>query len=74
MKIISLEKELKFIHKEKLETLEKDSLIFKLLNVAETTLLNYAVSETKKLKLFYQIIYLKTKSFYLQQRIKKVKN
>ncbi len=72
MKTINLQRELKFIHYKQVKTLEKDSLMFELLNIAQTMLSNYAVSETKKVKLFYQIVYFKTKSFYLQQRIKKL--
>ena len=66
MNIINLQKELKFIHSKKINTSNKESLSFQLLNIGQTLLLNYAISETKKLKYFYKMVYLKTKNFYLK--------
>ena len=45
----------------------KEILMLKLLNIAQTLLLNYIDAETIKMKKFYEIIYLKTKDFYLKQ-------
>jgi len=65
---INLQKELKFIHSEKVNISDKENLLFQLLNVGQTLLLNYAAAKTRKLKSFYKIVYLKTKNFYLENR------
>jgi len=67
MRTFNLKKELKFIHSKKISTSDKESLLFQLLNIAQTLLFNYADSETRKLKSFYKIVYLKTKKFYLKK-------
>ena len=67
MSTINLQRESKFIHSHKINTFDKESLLFRLLDIAQTTLSNYANSETKKLKSFYKIVYLKTKDFILKK-------
>lgn len=62
---MNLQQELKFIHSEKIKTLDKKSLTFELLSIAHVMLSNYANAETIKLKTFYKIVYSKTKNFYL---------
>ncbi|MFH1833148.1 MAG: hypothetical protein ABH816_03185 [Candidatus Levyibacteriota bacterium] len=64
---INLQQELKFIHSEKMNTVDKNSLSFEMLNIAQVLISNYANAETKKLKSFYRTIYFKTKNFYLNQ-------
>lgn len=66
MSTINLQRELKFIHFQKINIFDKESLLFRLLNIAQTTLSNYANSETRKLRSFYKIVYLKTKDFILK--------
>lgn len=65
MKAINLQQELKFIHSEKMNVADKNSLSFEILNIAQVLILNYANSETKDLKSFYKIAYWKTKIFML---------
>lgn len=71
MSTINFQRELKFIHSQKINTFDKESLLFQLLNIAQITLSNYANSETLKLSSFYKIVYQKTKSFYLERKVTK---
>ncbi|MBU4285193.1 hypothetical protein KKF60_01375 [Patescibacteria group bacterium] len=66
MEDFNLNKECKFISFEK-SILNKKSLVFELLNIANVLLANYAEARKKKTKDFYKIIYSKTKNFYLKQ-------
>lgn len=66
MKTINLDKELKFIHSEKTNISDKESLSFALLNIADVLITNYINAETMKMKRFYKMIYKKTKDFYLE--------
>lgn len=65
MKAINLQQELNFIHSEKMNISNKDSLYFEMLNIAHVLISNYANAETRKLKSFYAIVYWKTKNFML---------
>ena len=67
MKTINLQKELKFIHCEKTNTSDKESLPFQLLNVADVLITNYINAKTVKTKEFYKEVYLKTKKYYLER-------
>lgn len=67
MNKINLHQELKFIHSEKMNIADKNSLSFEILNITQVLISNYVNAETKKLKTFYKMIYWKTKNFYLAQ-------
>lgn len=67
MKAINLDKELKFIHSEKMNTLDKEGLSFQLLNIADVLITNYINANTVKMKRFYKMTYRKTKDFYLEK-------
>ncbi len=64
MKNFDFDQEWKFIDYKK-RALDKKSLGFELLAVAQVLLFNYDNAETKKMRNFYKIVYLKTKKFYL---------
>lgn len=66
MKTINFQQELKFIHSEKMNTADKDSLPFEMLNITHVLISNYASAETRKLRIFYKLTYWKTKNFYVE--------
>lgn len=66
MNAINFNEEWKFIDSKK-SAIDKHSLIFELLSIAQVLLLNYASAKTKKIQNFYKIIYLKIKKFYLKR-------
>ncbi len=61
----NVNKELKFIHSEKMKISDKESSSFDLLNIASVLVSDY-ININKKNKFFYKIIYQKIKSFYLE--------
>lgn len=67
MSKFNLQQEIRFIHSEKMNIANKDSLSFEMLNIIQVLISNYANAETKKLKSFYKIAYWKTKNFYLNK-------
>lgn len=73
MNRINLQQEIKFIHSEKMNIADKDSLSFEVLNIAQVLISNYVNAETKKLKTFYKMVYCKTKNFYVDYFKKNLK-
>ena len=67
MRNLNFKKELNFVCCEKTKICGKKILMLELLNIAQTLLLNYMGAKTIKMKNFYEIIYLKTKKFYLEK-------
>ncbi|MCX6718131.1 MAG: hypothetical protein NTY81_00805 [Candidatus Staskawiczbacteria bacterium] len=70
MKKFNFEKELKFISFEKNKILDKKSTQFELLKVAQAVMVDCVNPENIKMAPFYQMIYLKTKNFYLENKFK----
>ena len=64
---INLQRELKFIHSEKMKMGNKDSLSFEMLNITQVLISNYVITETRELRAFYKMIYFITKNFYLDK-------
>lgn len=64
---IYIQRGLKFIHSEKTNISNKESLSFGLLNIAQPLMSNYINIKTVKMKIFYKTVYCKSKNFYLKQ-------
>lgn len=64
---INIQQELKFIHSEKIKISNKDGLPFEVLNIAQTLISNCINTKPVTMKMFYKILYWKTKNFYLEQ-------
>jgi hypothetical protein len=69
MNKLNVNKELKFIHSEKINLFNKKSLQFELLNIAQTMLSSYINEKTIKTRTFHKTIYFLTKDFYLKQKL-----
>ena len=67
MQTIKLQREIKFIHYEKMNAVHKDGISFQLLNIADVLITNHINASTVKMRKFYKMVYLKTKDFYLKQ-------
>ena len=67
MKTIDIKQELNFINSEKKNISRKGDLTLQLLYIAEVLIINYINANRIKMKRFYKIVYLKTKSFYLEK-------
>ena len=67
MSVIDFDQEWEFIEFEK-KVLDKKSLEFELLNIAQVLLLNYENAKTEKTKNFYKTVYLKSKNFYAKEK------